>query len=210
MLRSFFSFVNLSFYAPSCITIVDNLLSFDVDQSNLKTQAMNRIYWPRLLYCWGTLAVFLLTSSCGLLNSEKSPVDPDITISIEAGQRVNPNSQARPSPIFVRVYRLKNSVNFLASDYFSLLQKDQNALGADVVFREEVILNPGQTHIFKKKWSVEPGYFAVVAAFRDLDKSVWRVIQPYSIQSSGSGSKGEKLTERKISVFLDNRSIVVQ
>jgi type VI secretion system protein VasD len=171
---------------------------------------MNRFYWSYQSLRLGVFTILLSLSGCGLFKAEKPPVDPEVLISIEAGQKVNPNSQGRPSPIFVRVYRLKNSVNFLASDYFSLLQKDQNALGADIVFREEVILNPGQAHIFKKKWSLEPGYFAVVAAFRDLDKSVWRVIQPYSIQPSAFGSKGDKVQEQKITVVLDNRSIVVQ
>jgi type VI secretion system protein VasD len=174
---------------------------------------MHRIYRLRQLLHLGVLAVFLSLSACGLIFPEKKKEQPpalvptEFLILMNATSKVNPNTQGRPSPIFVRVYRLKNSVNFLAADYLSLVQKDQTVLGSDILFREEVMLNPGQSLVLTKKWLQEPGYFAVVAAYRDLDKSVWRVIQPLTIQSTYAG---EKSAGQTISVTLDSRSIVVQ
>jgi type VI secretion system protein VasD len=176
---------------------------------------MNRTYRLRQLFHLSIMAMLLSLAACGSKPPEKKPEAPpapvvvptDFSILINATSKVNPNAQGRPSPIFVRVYRLKNSVNFLASDYFSLVQKDQTVLGSDILFREEVMLNPGQSHTLQKKWLSEPGYFAVVAAYRDLDKSVWRVIQPLTIQTSYSGDKS---AGQAISVTLDSRSIIVQ
>jgi type VI secretion system protein VasD len=177
---------------------------------------MNLTYWFlfRQLCRASVLAIFLSMTACGSPPPAKpsAPQAPvvaptEVSIQIDTSPKVNPNAQGRPSPIFVRVYRLKNSVNFLAADYFNLVQKDQTVLGSDILFREEVMLNPGQSHVLQKKWLSEPGYFAVVAAFRDLDKSVWRVIQPLNIQTS---YVGDNSTGQTIRIILDSRSIVVQ
>ena len=58
------------------------------------------------------------------------------------GATVNPDARKRPSPVVLRVYELKSNALFESADFVSLFEKDQAVLGAELVSREEVILQP--------------------------------------------------------------------
>ena len=62
----------------------------------------------------------------------------------------------------------------------------QAALGAELITREEVMLQPGETRPFAKKLSVETRFIGVVAAYRNLEQATWRsitAVQPGRTQS---------------------------
>ncbi|WP_377155191.1 type VI secretion system lipoprotein TssJ [Roseateles sp. UC29_93] len=99
--------------------------------------------------------------------------------SIQASAQVNPSVTKRPSPLLVRVYELKSDVGFNAADFVSLYQKDQAELGAEIVSREEMTLQPGEARPWTKKiLSPETRFVAVFAAYRDLERARWRAVVP--------------------------------
>jgi type VI secretion system protein VasD len=118
---------------------------------------------------------------CVALNGCASPPKPIIStlqISVEAAADTNPDARRRASPITVRVYALKTLGAFESADFFSLFEKDQALLGAEVVAREELLLRPGETKVLNMKLGPEAKSIAYFAAFRDLEKATWRGSKP--------------------------------
>lgn len=91
---------------------------------------------------------------------------------------LNPDAGGRPSPLVVRVYSLRALDSFRAADFFSLYEKDEQVLAADLVRREEWILKPGETREVKGELPPEVKFVAVVAAFRDVSRATWRASVP--------------------------------
>ena len=87
---------------------------------------------------------------------------------------VNPDGSGRPSPVILRVYELKSLAGFNAANFFSLLERDKEVLGADGLAREELPLKPGETRAIKRTLQGETRYLGVTAAFRELERARWR------------------------------------
>lgn len=111
---------------------------------------------------------------------------------------VNPDMHGRPSPIVVRIYVLKSLTAFDSGDFFSVFEKDQETLGAELLDREELQMMPGDEIKLRKDVAPEARYLGVVAAYRDLERSQWRA----------SIAVKPKKTNR-IRIQLDAHSVVV-
>jgi len=135
-----------------------------------------RSVWP----VTGALPALLLSltiAGCGT----KPPPPTEVTGTLQASANVNPSMSKRPSPLLVRVYELKSVTAFNNADFVSLYQRDQAELGTEMVGREEVILNPGDTRPIGKLSNADTRFVGVFAAYRDLDHAKWRgvlAIQP--------------------------------
>jgi len=117
---------------------------------------------------------FTITILCGLAGCASAPKPIAVKASLEAQKTVNPDLRGRPSPVVVRVYALKSLAAFNGADFFSLFEKDKEVLGADLLDREELQLVPGQQRDLQKAFPPETRHIAVIAAFRDLERSQWR------------------------------------
>ncbi len=87
---------------------------------------------------------------------------------------VNPDPSGRPSPVIVRVYDLKTTANFEKADFFSLYDKDEQTLGAELVAKEQFEMSPGSEREFQKELNAGTRFLGVVAAYRDIQKAGWR------------------------------------
>jgi type VI secretion system protein VasD len=128
------------------------------------------------LHPMAALGVALLLSACA-----GPPKPASVTGTIQASAQINPSASKRPSPLLIRVYELKSEAAFNASDFMSLYQRDQAALAADLLAKEEYVLDPGETKTFAKTLSPETRFLGVVAAYRDIEHAKWRsvvAIQP--------------------------------
>lgn len=125
-----------------------------------------------------TLTLFALITSLAMLlggcASAPKPVIATLQITVEASADVNPDARRRASPVTVRVYALKTLAAFDSADFFSLFEKDQATLGAEVVMKEEMLLRPGESKVINVKLGPEAKSLAYFAAFRDLEKATWR------------------------------------
>jgi type VI secretion system protein VasD len=131
-----------------------------------------RVFWPATGVLLG-----LFVASCAT-----KPLPPtEVTGTVQASANVNPSTSKRPSPLLVRIYELKSTTAFNNADFISLYQRDQAELGAEMVGREEFILNPGDARQISKLGAPETRFIGVFAAYRDLDHAKWRgvlAIQP--------------------------------
>jgi type VI secretion system protein VasD len=95
---------------------------------------------------------------------------------LQAANDVNPSVSKRPSPLLVRVYELKSATAFNSADFVALFQRDQAELGADLLGREEFMLNPGESRPITKTLAPETRFIGVFAAYRDLERARWRAV----------------------------------
>jgi type VI secretion system protein VasD len=105
-----------------------------------------------------------------------TPPPARLVTAITATPQVNPDARKRPSPVLVRVYELKADTAFNNADFMSLYQGDSTTLAADIVYREEFMLQPGETRNLDRLLDEKSRFVAVVAAYRDIEKARWRAI----------------------------------
>ncbi len=126
--------------------------------------------------CLALLATLLSLTGCAALSPYSDMTKLDLTLN--GSDQLNPDLHGRPSPIVLRLIELKHPVSFETADFFSLYQRPKEALSPDMVVLEELELRPGEQR--EMKLSVQPGsrYVGVLAAYRDLPESNWRVVIP--------------------------------
>lgn len=133
-------------------------------------------------------------SGCSALspNSDLTKLD----LSLQGGDRLNPDLNGRPSPIVIRLLELKHPVAFENADFFSLYQRPKEALSPDLVIQEELELRPGEQRDLKLFVRKGSRYVGVLAAYRDLPESNWRFVIPL-----------EQKAQNRIGLGLDERGI---
>ncbi len=133
-----------------------------------------KVFRMRLILPVATLAAAVLLSACAS-SGEPKPKEPiRLALTVNAQSDVNPDDRGRAAPIVVRVYELKNDGAFEAADFFTLQTQDKIALADDVVKRDEFQLRPGERWAVVRWADPATKTIGVLAAYRDLPKSVWR------------------------------------
>jgi type VI secretion system protein VasD len=125
------------------------------------------------LHPLAALGVALLLTACA---AKPPPPPASVAGSIQASAQINPSASKRPSPLLIRVYELKSVAAFNGADFMSLYQRDQAALGGDLLAKEEFVLEPGETKAFAKTLAPDTRFIGVVAAYRDLEHAKWRTV----------------------------------
>ncbi len=122
--------------------------------------------------CFFIFLSILLLSAC---STPKTTIPIDLNII--AAENLNPDYENRASPIVLRIYQLTHIDTFDKNDFFTLYENDKAILAKDLLYREEVEITPGQK-ILNKGFEIErnSNFIAVLAAYRDLDKSQWKSI----------------------------------
>ncbi|GAA4349861.1 type VI secretion system lipoprotein TssJ [Variovorax defluvii] len=132
----------------------------------------------RVLSGLGLLAAGVLAAGCAKPPPPPPPpVTTPVAMTLVAGADANPDARGRASPLTVRVYALKTSSAFESADFFSLFEKDQATLGADMAQREEVLLRPGDSKKLEMVLAADIKAIGVMAAYRDLDRARWREVK---------------------------------
>ena len=128
------------------------------------------------------LPILLATLALGACKSKPPPVEipkPIIaTVSIMAAQDVNPNRGGRPSPVFVRLFLLRDGGKFLSAEFDDVTAKADQVLAAALVGRNERMIEPGASVKMTLEVPPEARMLGVVAEFSDLPNSRWRAATP--------------------------------
>jgi type VI secretion system protein VasD len=146
------------------------------------------------------LATVLLAGCFG----KKPPPMPEmpkpakLDLIVNASADLNPDSTGRPSPLVVRIYALRQMTEFEKADFFALFEKDELTLAASIAKREEIILKPGESIMQPREYPPDAQFVAVMAAYRDVERSTWRASAPIAPGSTGvitlkAGAKGVTL-----------------
>ena len=120
------------------------------------------------------LAGAMLVGCAGPTPSMPAPY----TVVITADDKLNPDRNGKPTPVQVKVYRLKGVTAFNSSDFFSMYEKDDQILASELVSKESFTLQPGEAKVLMGKANVDERVLGVFVAYRDLDTAVWRGVAP--------------------------------
>jgi type VI secretion system protein VasD len=104
------------------------------------------------------------------------PISAIVTIS--AASDLNPNRDGRASPVFLRIYQLKDDAKFLNGTFDDVTARSDAVLAASVVAREERMVEPGATTDVTLEVPAETRLLGVVAEYSDLAASQWRAASP--------------------------------
>lgn len=95
---------------------------------------------------------------------------------ISAAPDLNPSVTQRPSPLVLRIYELRSDTAFTKADFIALYQSEQATIGADLVLKDEFMLQPGESRPYQRTLSIETRWLAVFGAYRNVERAVWRAI----------------------------------
>jgi type VI secretion system protein VasD len=152
------------------------------------------------LWCAPVLLALCVAGCFG----KKPPAGPEIPkpskldLVVNASADLNPDTTGRPSPLVVRIYALRQMTEFEKADFFALFEKDEQVLAAALAKREEIILKPGDALMQPREYPPDAQFIAVMAAYRDVERSTWRASAPIAAGSTGvitlkAGAKGVTL-----------------
>lgn len=164
-----------------------------------------------------------LVSGCGALSAITSPaappppvtVVPNAIFELHAEAGINPDLNGTPKPVLLRLYELKAAASFERASFLDLIEKDEAAIGADFVRREEWLILPGEKRKIDRKGNADVRAFGLFAAFRDLERSSWRttIDAPGSVEMRrrflGLGP-AEKLLPVRYKVMLTRDAVRVE
>ncbi len=138
----------------------------------MRSPGTRRLFYGRFL---GLALAGVVLVGC----AAKPAVTTPVALTLVAAPDANPDARNRASPLTVRVYALKSTGPFEGADFFSLYEKDQATLGAEMVQREEVLLRPGDSKKLALTLPADVKAIGVLAAYRDLVRARWREVRVF-------------------------------
>lgn len=136
----------------------------------------------------------LLIGACGLLKGNKGE---EVELRIKVAEAVNPDELGRSSPVVIRLYELKKEVSIEGTDFFSVYDQTDADFKLAVISMKEFQVNPGQTIEQTILTDVATRHLMMVAAFKDIDNSQWKVMHDLELSD-------------ELTIAIEGKSIVKQ
>lgn len=118
--------------------------------------------------------------------SEPPPPPPPTVVQLHflGSSELNPSPTGDAAPVRIRLYELKNTNAFSRADFFTLIDKPEGALGADLVAHDELLLRPSEQKELQRTLDEATKYLAIVVGYRDLDHAFWRQVITVPVQKT--------------------------
>jgi type VI secretion system protein VasD len=139
---------------------------------NLSKFINTRVFQPLTISLLVVAMLGLLSACAG------APKRENLGLQISATADVNPDMQGRPSPIILHVMELNSTEQFNRLDYMGLTQPSGAALGPELLGKNQVVLQPGESRALPLELNPMTTAIGLVAGYRDIDNAVWRKIVP--------------------------------
>jgi len=127
------------------------------------------------------LALAALLAPAALRAADPPPADPPpphLEILAEAGPGINRDPLGNPLSVVVRLYLLKDKVEFskLSYDLVAGGRSEAELLGAEFLGKSELTLVPGALYKGREELPPETRYVGLVGLFRHPDPHYWRCL----------------------------------
>lgn len=113
-------------------------------------------------------------STGGIFKPSIASVGGDIV----AAADLNPSGSGRPSPLPLRIYELRAATAFTKADFLPLYQAELQAMGDELLVREEIVLAPGEMRTMQRVLNPDTRFIGVFGAYRSFERATWRAIAP--------------------------------
>jgi len=140
---------------------------------------LSRINLNRWRIGYSRWAVLFMTALIIVGCAKGPPEDVKLRGEIITVPETNPDVDGIPSPVLVIVYQLANVDIFENGDFFALYDPDGEALGADLLNREQLTVQPGETRVFAADFDPETNAIGVIVAYRDIENASWKSIAEF-------------------------------
>lgn len=116
-----------------------------------------------------------------------APEPPTVVkLTIESAADLNADAGEAGVPLLLRVYQLREASSFNAADFFSLFDKDQATLGADMARKQELLIKPNDRQSLTLELAPDIKVLGFFAAYRRLDSAQWRATLPVAAHKTGA------------------------
>jgi len=107
---------------------------------------------------------------------EAPPPSKIVKLHLEGAGDLNAGDDGHGLSTIVQIYKLRDQNGFLSLPYssFGSEDKEQEAIGTDLLDVRELTLRPGQTLDLQEKMTAEAAYLGVVALFHSPSPRRWR------------------------------------
>lgn len=150
----------------------------------------------------------LVAVAVGACKSVPPPPPPpkpiDVQVQLVSAPDLNPNPGGRASPVFLRIFQLRDASKFLNGAFDDLTLRSETALAASVISREERMVQPGTDAPLPLKIDPETRLLGVVAEYRDLANSQWRATSP-----APPGGLLNLFKDQRLTIRLERLSVSV-
>ena len=102
--------------------------------------ALQTLFRANFIAALTSLVLPLVLVSCATPPPPKPTI---IQVSLTVDVNTNPDARGRASPVVARLLELKSLATFQSADFFSLFDREREALGGDLVAKQELALQPG-------------------------------------------------------------------
>jgi type VI secretion system protein VasD len=130
----------------------------------------------------GGVLVTLAALLSGCAHAPPPPPPPpqplDVEVRVVVAPDVNPNRSGRASPVFLRVFALRDPSKFQNAEFDDVTLRTDATLAATLIGREERMVEPGSTILLTLKIDPATRLLGVVAEYSDLANSRWRATSP--------------------------------
>ena len=138
--------------------------------------------FPRVIQAIVFASLSISLVSCQSLNSAVGTyfdMDTDLQIDFVVDADINPDELGKASPLFIRMYELKNSKMMKKADFIDIYERDKEALGADFVAVHKLKrFKPGESRIEHFVLDKKTDYVAFYAEFLEFKDSKYKLIVP--------------------------------
>ncbi len=112
-------------------------------------------------------------------------LDTDISIEFIVDADCNPDELGIGSPLFVRLYELKNAKMMLKADFIDLYEQDKKIIGSDLVGEVHKLkrLKPGENRTEQLVLDSKTQYIALYAEFLNFKDSKFKLVIPVVINN---------------------------
>jgi type VI secretion system protein VasD len=127
------------------------------------------------------LAALLVLAGCAHAPPPLPPPPPqplDVEIRVIVAPDVNPNRSGRASPVFLRVFALRDPSKFLNAEFDDVTLHADTTLAGTLIGREERMVEPGTNVLLALKIDPATRLLGIVAEYSDLANSRWRATSP--------------------------------
>ncbi|KAB7622619.1 type VI secretion system lipoprotein TssJ [Alkalilimnicola sp. S0819] len=120
-----------------------------------------------------SLMLGILLSACA---ANRAVLTPYERLKLQASTALNPDVEQVPSPLSLRVYQLSERTSFDNLDFDAAWDHAPRLLGEQLRAARERTLQPGETLHEKLELDPRTRHIALVAAYRDIAGSRWRLV----------------------------------
>jgi type VI secretion system protein VasD len=134
--------------------------------------AMEKQSWNRWVWL---VAIAAMLTGCA---STERDLNVPYVVTLEVSADANPGMNQKPAPILVGIYELKSTAVFDVADFQALQDRPKETLGEDLVFVQQMVLQPGEKKVIKRPGSSVATGLGIVAGYRTLDGTTWKQTVP--------------------------------